>query len=149
MDLKHYRIERSRLNGSERRDVVSVNGYINDMVIDVERNMLYWITGDKNPENYAIECSELDGAFRRTLYSAGKTEMNHVAVFTGKIYWASWTSLYNFSRNKYGTGTKPKTLAVFTDRVDQLITSTRGTLVNVNNTCVAKRKVSIDDDGFS
>lgn len=136
------------MDGSERRDLINVKSYINDMVIDVERNMMYWISGSHSPSKFNVECSELDGGFRRTLYSDENTEMNFIAVYAGNIYWANQYALYNFDKinNKMVKNIKPRVLAVFIYQVDLLIASTRGTMISINNTCVViKNKVSSDN----
>nr|XP_054761163.1 low-density lipoprotein receptor-related protein 4-like [Lytechinus pictus] len=81
------KIERSSMDGSERRVLVSYGLFWpNGLVLDRDEQRLYWAdAGTKR-----IEFTSLDGSYREILISLNVPHPFGLAIHNDQIYWTDW-----------------------------------------------------------
>ncbi|OWR44498.1 protein cueball isoform X1 [Danaus plexippus] len=110
-------IERARLDGSERRVIVSTDIHMPvSIAVDQRTKRLYW-ADDKEGIHYSIESSDLDGKDRSTIYAGTYHQPNTLTVSKNDVYWVDWgyKSVWRISKN--ATNTEPEELIKFSTEV--------------------------------
>ncbi|KAJ8705947.1 hypothetical protein PYW07_010724 [Mythimna separata] len=89
-------IERARIDGSERETIIEADGMVKQG-LTIGTDKIYWIEShDYNNGAFSIESANLNGHYRRTLYSARdlNSTANALTVSNGFISWGN--SIENF-----------------------------------------------------
>ncbi|XP_046466613.1 protein cueball [Neodiprion pinetum] len=107
-DFSKHSIERSKLDGSDRRVIVDTELYqVYGLAVDHEGGKLYW-TDDSEGIDYKIERSDLDGNEREILWEGSSQKPAYIAVDKDSVYWTDWTSdaIWKIRKNR-NTQDKP------------------------------------------
>ena len=106
------KIEKARLDGSDRALVVATNiGWPNHLTIDYADDRLFWT--DSKLE--AISLSDLDGRNVQVVYSDNKYTHHPfgIVVFEDKVYWSDWRTNGIIQGNKNNNTSDPEKLTSF------------------------------------
>lgn len=102
-------IERSRLDGSDRKVVVhDLLFQPLGIAIDMEQNLLYW-SDEREGMYYSIESSDLNGGSRRTLIHGTHHQPFAIALDERNIYWSDWinNAVWTMPKNSFQDGVQP------------------------------------------
>lgn len=96
-------IERSRLDGTDRRVIVHEKLFLPLAVaVDVEENRVYW-SEEHEDIYYTIASSDLDGGSRRTVNHGTHQRPFSIALDDQYVYWSDWTGNAVWSWPKNGS----------------------------------------------
>ncbi|XP_050436455.1 protein cueball isoform X2 [Adelges cooleyi] len=102
-------IERSRLNGTDRKIIVSDHLFQPlSIAIDVENGLLYW-SDEREGIYYSIESSDQNGGNRKTLIHGTHHQPFAVVLDNLNIYWSDWinNAVWTLPKNSFQGGVEP------------------------------------------
>ena len=110
------KIERARLDGTERKAIISSGiQYPNNLALDEINKMLYWAGTDAS--NYGIiEALSLDGLNRTVLFYGPGYHPFSLVVFEGFVYWSDLGKHAVLRINKCDGSGKEAIVASLTDK---------------------------------
>ncbi|XP_064634178.1 low-density lipoprotein receptor-related protein 4-like isoform X2 [Lineus longissimus] len=92
------KIERASMNGKDRQTIHDTSLFWpNGLTIDYAGNKLYWA----DAKHHVIECSDLDGANRRTIIDHGLPHPFAITIFEDELYWTDWHTKSIYKANKF------------------------------------------------
>ena len=98
------KIERARLDGSERRVFISnVIQIPNGLALDESNKKLYWVGKDLNGYGI-IEVVSLDGLNRKVIFRRSGYHPFSLDIFQDFVYWSDWEKNAVLRINKTGGG---------------------------------------------
>ena len=110
------KIERARLDGTERKAIISSGiQFPNSLALDETSKMLYWAGTDAS--NYGIiEALSLDGLNRTVLFYGPGYHPFSLVVFEGFVYWSDLRRNAVLRINKYDGSGKDVIVGGLTDK---------------------------------
>eukprot|EP00106_Octopus_bimaculoides_P021308 XP_014788750.1 PREDICTED: low-density lipoprotein receptor-related protein 4-like [Octopus bimaculoides] len=92
------KIESCGMDGLDRKLVANTSlKWPNGLTIDYAGDKLYWA----DAKYHVIECSQLDGSFRRTIISQGLPHPFALTLFEDELYWTDWHTKSIWKTNKF------------------------------------------------